>query len=205
MTAPTRSYLVVNENFNAGWQASLGGARLRAVRIDGWKQAWLLPAGTAGTVTLTYAPDALYRDAIFGGLGRSPWSCSWRSGHPPRPGCGRIRRPRWLTRRGPAMPPGQTLPGPAMAEPARRRLPVRSGRGFGAALTSAAAVCGLLLAGLWLGGYPGAAILTSRPACSRPRSATGPGTGSGSNCLAPGSWPACCWPRRPAPWSASDC
>ena len=28
-------------------------------------------------------------------------------------------------------------------------------------LTSAAAVCGLLLAGLWLGGYPGAAILAA--------------------------------------------
>src|SRR5262249_29895722 len=69
VTAPTRSYLVVNEDFNAGWQARLGSARLRAVRIDGWKQAWLLPAGTAGTVVLTYAPGAGYRDAIVGGLG----------------------------------------------------------------------------------------------------------------------------------------
>ena len=32
--------------------------------------------------------------------------------------------------------------------------------GIGTALISAAAVCVLLLAGLWLGGYPGAAILT---------------------------------------------
>jgi len=59
--APTRSYLVVNENFNAGWQASLGGTTLRPVRVDGWKQAWVLPAGTTGTVTLTYLPNALYR------------------------------------------------------------------------------------------------------------------------------------------------
>ena len=68
VSAPTRSYLVVNENFNPGWQARLGSRALRAVRIDGWKQAWLLPAGTAGAVTLTFAPNALYRDAILGGL-----------------------------------------------------------------------------------------------------------------------------------------
>src|SRR5262249_30287656 len=69
VTARTRSYLVVNQDFNAGWQARLGGTRLRTVRIDGWKQGWLLPAGTAGTVTLTYMPNSGYRDAIFGGLG----------------------------------------------------------------------------------------------------------------------------------------
>jgi arabinofuranan 3-O-arabinosyltransferase len=67
--AVTRSYLVVNENFNPGWRASAGGRQLRAVRLDGWKQAWLLPAGTAGAVTLTYLPQTLYRDAIVGGLG----------------------------------------------------------------------------------------------------------------------------------------
>ena len=49
VTAGPASYLVVNENFNAGWQAvTAGGALLRPVRLDGWKQAWLLPAGTSG-------------------------------------------------------------------------------------------------------------------------------------------------------------
>jgi arabinofuranan 3-O-arabinosyltransferase len=142
VTAPTRSYLVVNEDFNAGWQARLGGARLRAVRIDGWKQAWLLPAGTAGTVTLTYAPDAGYRDAIFGGLGALVLVvlvAFW----PPAPA--------WLKRRAPLSR--------RLRLPRLPRLP-RLRPGFGTALTSAAAVCVLLLAGLWLGGYPGAAILT---------------------------------------------
>ena len=69
VAAPARSYLVVNENFNRGWQARLDGRPLPAIRLDGWKQAWLLPAGSAGTVTLTYLPDALYRDALGGGLG----------------------------------------------------------------------------------------------------------------------------------------
>jgi arabinofuranan 3-O-arabinosyltransferase len=68
VTAPVRSYLEVNQNFNAGWQAVLGGRRLRPVQLDGWKQAWVLPAGSSGLVTLTYQPESLYRDAVAGGL-----------------------------------------------------------------------------------------------------------------------------------------
>jgi len=64
----TRSYLVVNENFNPGWRAVVAGRRLQPVRLDGWKQAWLLPAGTTGVVTLTYRPESLYRDAVVGGV-----------------------------------------------------------------------------------------------------------------------------------------
>ena len=66
--AATASYLVVNENFNAGWRAVIGHRQLRAVRLDGWKQAWLLPAGTSGLVHLTYQPEQLYRPVVVGGL-----------------------------------------------------------------------------------------------------------------------------------------
>ena len=45
-----------------------GGRALQPVRLDGWEQAWLLPAGTHGVVRLTYLPDATYRAALFGGL-----------------------------------------------------------------------------------------------------------------------------------------
>ena len=68
VTAAKRSYLEVNENFNAGWQAVLAGRRLQPAQLDGWKQAWVLPAGSAGLVTLTYQPESLYRDAVGGGL-----------------------------------------------------------------------------------------------------------------------------------------
>jgi arabinofuranan 3-O-arabinosyltransferase len=61
------SYLVVNENFNAGWRATLGVAELKPVRLDGWRQAWFLPSYTAGTVTLTYEPDAPYRAGLAAG------------------------------------------------------------------------------------------------------------------------------------------
>ena len=63
-----RSYLVVDENFNPGWQAVIGGRTLAPVRLDGWKQAWVLPAGTSGLVRLTFGPERLFRVTVFGGL-----------------------------------------------------------------------------------------------------------------------------------------
>jgi arabinofuranan 3-O-arabinosyltransferase len=63
------SFLVVNENFNEGWRADLEGADapLEPVRLDGWKQAWRLPEGAQGTVTLTYAPNTPYQAALGAG------------------------------------------------------------------------------------------------------------------------------------------
>ncbi len=62
-----RSLIVVPENFNKGWSAHIGGRLLQPARVDGWQQAWLLPAGVGGQVTLTYMPDRLYRQALFVG------------------------------------------------------------------------------------------------------------------------------------------
>ncbi len=39
VSAATASYLVVNENFNAGWRAVIDRRQMPAVRVDGWKQA----------------------------------------------------------------------------------------------------------------------------------------------------------------------
>jgi arabinofuranan 3-O-arabinosyltransferase len=142
VTADTQSYLVVHENFNAGWQASVGGRRLRAVRLDGWEQAWLLPSGTAGVVTLTYLPNAPYHDAIIGGLGALVLVMLVALG----------------ARRGIAPPTATTLPAGTRSARSRR---IRLGPRSSSAVTSAAVACGLLLLGFWLGGYPGAAILTA--------------------------------------------
>ncbi|SDH73955.1 alpha-(1-_3)-arabinofuranosyltransferase domain-containing protein [Nonomuraea jiangxiensis] len=68
VSAPKDAFLVVNENYNAGWRARAEGKTLRPVRIDGWKQGWELPAGTSGTVRLEYVPDRAYWLALVLGL-----------------------------------------------------------------------------------------------------------------------------------------
>ena len=63
------SYLAVNENQNAGWTARLDGQPLTAVRLDGWRQGFVVPAGAGGDVSLTYGPTAPYRLFLLVGLG----------------------------------------------------------------------------------------------------------------------------------------
>ena len=62
------SYLVVNENFNTGWRATMNGHELRPVRLDGWRQAWLIPDKTYAPVTITYQPDLPYQASLVLGL-----------------------------------------------------------------------------------------------------------------------------------------
>jgi arabinofuranan 3-O-arabinosyltransferase len=55
------SYLVVRENANSGWTATLHGRTLASARVNGWQQAWVVPKGEGGVVTLTYGPDRVYQ------------------------------------------------------------------------------------------------------------------------------------------------
>jgi arabinofuranan 3-O-arabinosyltransferase len=58
--------LTVHENFNTSWKASLNGQPLQAIRVDGWQQGFVVPAGPAGTVTLTNAPGiALQKQLVI--------------------------------------------------------------------------------------------------------------------------------------------
>jgi arabinofuranan 3-O-arabinosyltransferase len=54
------SYLVMHGNFNAGWSATLNGQELAPVRLDGWQQGFIVPAGPGGTATLSFRPAAAY-------------------------------------------------------------------------------------------------------------------------------------------------
>ena len=54
------SYIVVAQNYNASWHAVMAGHTLRSIRVDGWEQGYLVPAGKAGTVTLTVEANAWY-------------------------------------------------------------------------------------------------------------------------------------------------
>lgn len=69
VAAGGEAVLSVPENANPGWVAKLDGRELPRVRVDGWQQAWVLPAGAGGTVTLDFAPDGEYRQRLLvGGL-----------------------------------------------------------------------------------------------------------------------------------------
>ncbi|WP_274915846.1 alpha-(1-_3)-arabinofuranosyltransferase domain-containing protein [Streptomyces sp. WZ-12] len=62
------AYLQLHENANDGWRATLNGKQLTPLRVDGWQQAFLVPAGAAGTVELSYAPATLYHLGLIGGI-----------------------------------------------------------------------------------------------------------------------------------------
>ncbi len=66
---PQESVLTVAQNFSKGWTAQDGkGAELASIRVDGWKQGWVLPPGAATVVTARFAPDSAYRWGLLGGL-----------------------------------------------------------------------------------------------------------------------------------------
>lgn len=59
--------LVMAENANPGWTATLGGASLQPQVVDGRRQGFVVPEGAAGRLTISFAPDGPYRWAL--GLG----------------------------------------------------------------------------------------------------------------------------------------
>jgi arabinofuranan 3-O-arabinosyltransferase len=152
VSATAASYLTVAQNFNAGWQATLDGRVLPPVQLDGWEQAWLLPAGSAGRVTLSYLPDGPFRWSVFGGLAAllvimiiawAPW------------------RRRSLE---PTGPDGMAATQPGAAPGISGQPDGFPGRTWPAiwGIPAPVAVTGLVLAafaGLWIGGYPAALLL----------------------------------------------
>jgi arabinofuranan 3-O-arabinosyltransferase len=65
--------LVVPESINPGWTArTADGAELSPVTVNGWQQGWVVPAGTSGSVTLSFGSNTVYRAGIGGGLALLP-------------------------------------------------------------------------------------------------------------------------------------
>lgn len=61
--------LVMPHNFNAGWQATdQSGRALASVRVNGWQQAWLLPAGSSARVEIRFTPQSWYAAGLLVGL-----------------------------------------------------------------------------------------------------------------------------------------
>ena len=170
VTARQRAYLEVAQNYNPGWVATTSGKTLRPVRLDGWEQAWLLPAGTRGPVTLTYRPDAVYRKALFGGLALLVVMLA----------IALIPTRRRRSRR--ELASGERAPAEReVAGAARRTGVVRLARWAGGLAV-------LACAGLWLGGYPGAALLPVATVifalAGRPVARGGPGSVGPAACRA---------------------
>jgi arabinofuranan 3-O-arabinosyltransferase len=59
------SYLEVHENYDSGWAATLNGRQLTPVRLDGWQQAFIVPAGPGGAVALSFRPAHAYHVALI--------------------------------------------------------------------------------------------------------------------------------------------
>lgn len=145
--------LVVPENMNDGWVATVGDRALRPVLIDGWKQGFVVPAGTERTVELRYRPATAYRAVLLAGavgvLGVWLWCAGLllagagggRARLPRRAGLETVRRRLGSTRAAGAHR--------AVGRPALRRLGITIGRRRGrrtVALSSALVLT--LLAGL---------------------------------------------------------
>ncbi|WP_245673141.1 alpha-(1-_3)-arabinofuranosyltransferase [Nocardia lijiangensis] len=61
--------LVLPLSTNVGWEAhTADGRSLEPIVVDGWQQAWLLPADASGPITISFPVDRWYRLGIFGGL-----------------------------------------------------------------------------------------------------------------------------------------
>jgi len=65
----TRAFVAVRENANSSWTATLNGQTLTPVRLDGWQQGWIVPAGAGGTILVENQPGQSYRRSLVAGLG----------------------------------------------------------------------------------------------------------------------------------------
>jgi hypothetical protein len=58
------AYVEVHEDANAGWAATLDGRPLQRATLDGWQQAFIVPAGPGGTIQLTFRPATVYHAGL---------------------------------------------------------------------------------------------------------------------------------------------
>lgn len=61
------------QNFNAGWVATVDGREVSPIRVGGWMQGWMVPAGNAGVLRASFPADSTYRIALS--LGGAAWAC----------------------------------------------------------------------------------------------------------------------------------
>ena len=62
------SYLEVHQAASPGWTATMSGHRLTPVTLDGWQQAFVVPAGAGGTAVMTFTPATGYHRLLAGSV-----------------------------------------------------------------------------------------------------------------------------------------
>jgi len=67
--AGAENLFVVDEVFNRGWEARLDGIRLESLSVDGWRQAFVVPAGEGGEIQLSFTPNRPYQAGTAAGIG----------------------------------------------------------------------------------------------------------------------------------------
>jgi arabinofuranan 3-O-arabinosyltransferase len=65
--SPHPRTLETTENYSSGWRARIGDEELVPLRVDGWRQAFLLPPGASGVAELRFEPDRTYRRGLLMG------------------------------------------------------------------------------------------------------------------------------------------
>jgi arabinofuranan 3-O-arabinosyltransferase len=58
-----------HESFNPGWRATLAGSPLTPVRVDGWRQGFLVDPGEGGRVEAVFTPARWYAAGLAAGWG----------------------------------------------------------------------------------------------------------------------------------------
>jgi arabinofuranan 3-O-arabinosyltransferase len=64
VAAGAATILTIHENFNKSWKATADGKQLSAIRVDGWQQGFIVPAGGATVVHLVNGAGETYRLAL---------------------------------------------------------------------------------------------------------------------------------------------
>lgn len=59
----------LTQGFNKGWHGTIGGRDVATVRVDGWRQGFLVPAGPAAVVRVQFGPTWWQRAGLLTGAG----------------------------------------------------------------------------------------------------------------------------------------
>lgn len=119
------AYLEVHQDTNPGWVATIDGRRLTPARLDGWQQAFVVPAGQGGLITLSYAPATVYQAGLIASAAALAALLIVASGGMQRLQRLRRRRDGEPEFAGPAPPETALLTGSAQPEPARLTGPAQ--------------------------------------------------------------------------------